>query len=99
MDMFDFFDSPHAIKKIEAPKKSFGSLVNRKGLVVSLRQASVLFFDDEAVKEVFVPVSLIKDWWFTTDGTKRGLGLGDLELDDEVTLVIPKWLAKKEKLL
>ena len=73
-----------------------GGFVEREGMVVRLHAASVLFFDDESQQEIFIPLSQIKDWWFTSSHSKRGLELEDCELDDELTIVIPGWLAKKE---
>lgn len=101
MDVFSIFSgSVQTEKKAEKKKQTSGSyrggLVQRKGLVVRLRDESVLFFDDDSVQEVFIPRSQIKDWWFTSDGSKRTLSVADLELDDEITLVIPRWLAIKE---
>lgn len=72
--------------------------VEREGVVVRMAARSILFFDDDAGSEVFLPRSLIRDWWFTKDQSCRSLELNDLELDDEVTFVIPEWLAKREGL-
>jgi len=69
------------------------------GVVMKVRERSILLFHDDSVNEVFVPRSKIIDWWFTRNGRKDGLGLDDLELDDEVTLLIPKWLAKRERMI
>lgn len=79
---------------------SSNSLVRREGLVVRNNPPrSVLFFDDEASTEIFVPYSQIKDWHFTASGSRDGLELEDLKLDDEVELYITKWLAKRENLI
>lgn len=78
---------------------SGGGHVEREGIVVKLTAQSVLFFDDEAGQEFFVPVSTILDWWFTANGTKRTRDLEELEPDDEITLLMPRWLLKKEGLL
>ena len=69
------------------------------GLVVWNRQASVLFFEDETATEVFIPKSVIADWWFVHNKDKNGLRLEDLAKNDEISLVVPKWLARKEGLL
>ena len=101
MDMFDVFagSSPAPSKKGKMSGRNRGGYVERSGLVARMRDASVLFFDDDSQQEIFVPISQIKDWWFTPSGTKRNLRLQDLELDDEVTLVFPRWLAVKEGLV
>jgi len=98
MDVFSMFsDAPsRAAASKPSLKRRGGDLVARKGLVVRVTSSSVLFYDDVSVQEVFVPLSQVRDFYFTSSGGKRGLTLQDLELDDEVTLVIPKWLAKKE---
>ncbi|MDR1945983.1 MAG: hypothetical protein LBQ51_02295 [Desulfovibrio sp.] len=75
------------------------SCIWRNGVIVMRMPRSVLFFDDVCVKELFIPMSVILDWHFTTCGTKRNLNVPDLERDDEVSLYIPKWLARKEKLI
>jgi hypothetical protein len=76
-----------------------GPFVWRHGVVAALRDKSIIFFDDAAVKEVFVPISRILDWQFTREKTKKNLRIRDLERDDEVSIYIPQWLAKREKLL
>ena len=76
-----------------------GGNIEREGMVVTMRPMSILFFDDYGQKEIFVPISQVKDWWFTTTGSKDGLGIEDLEPDDEVTLIIHRWLAVKERLV
>ena len=100
MDMFDVFSGRKAKPKMpKAPQtktSSRGGLIERIGIVVRMRNASVLFFDDNSQQEIFIPLSQVKDWWFSSSGTKRGLRLEDLELNDELTIVIPKWLALKE---
>jgi hypothetical protein len=69
------------------------------GLVVLNREASFLFFEDESATEVFIPKSVIDDWWFVDNHDKKGLRLEDLRKNDEISLVIPKWLALKENLI
>lgn len=104
MDFFEFLageGSSRPVKRLAGkrlPRNGLPPQTKRKGLVVAARDASILFFDDDSGREVFLPVSTITDWWFTVDGTKRGMQLSDLELNDEVTMLIPIWLAKKEKL-
>jgi hypothetical protein len=66
------------------------------GMVVLSRTASLLFFEDETATEVFVPTSQIVDWWFVDNHGKKGLRLEDLKRNDQVSLVIPKWLARRE---
>jgi hypothetical protein len=73
--------------------------LKRRGLVVRAAEKSILFFDDATGREVFIPISKILDWWFSDAGTKRGLRIQDLELNDEITILIPTWLAKKESLV
>lgn len=69
-----------------------------EGMVVAVRPKSIILFHDDTAQEVFVPRSVIADWDFT-DGQARGdLILSDLEPNDQVVLVIPRWLAKREGL-
>lgn len=75
--------------KAKVIQEWFSSPNRGGGLVVSVREISLLFFDDAKGKEVFLPISTIMDWWVTIGGTKRGLRLIDLELDDEITVVYP----------
>ena len=105
-DIFSVFSGvggAKAKKKTTCPGKSKadgrGGWVERRGMVVRVSPASVLFFDDASSTEMFIPVSQVKDWWFTSSGAKRGLSVPDLELDDEVTLVVPRWLLKNEGVL
>lgn len=103
MDVFSLFgyQVKWTQKSRAAQKGPIGtgrSMTRLPGLVVSVRDKSVLFFDDGSGREAFVPVSKVMDWWFTACGTKRGLRLCDLELNDEVTILVPTWLARKEKL-
>lgn len=73
-------------------------LVKRDGLVVKLHKASLLFFDDKAQTEVFIPFSQIRDLWYTGCTGKLKVQIHELDPDDEITVVIPEWLAKKEGL-
>jgi hypothetical protein len=102
MDFF-FLEGPSPVRppqnKKPAVRKSGSALVKLKGLVVLVRDKSILFFDDGSAREVFIPVRSVVDWWFISDGSKRGLRLTDLELNDEISVIIPIWLAKKEKML
>lgn len=100
-DLFNMFSAPPELRR--KPRKASknalrGDFARLRGIVVRLYPASLLFFADDAQKEVFLPLVMIADWHFP-DGTKRGLRLTDLHLDDEVTIVTYKWLAKKEGLL
>jgi hypothetical protein len=76
-----------------------GPLIWRHGAVAAMRKKSVIFFDDAAEKEVFIPISRIRDWQFTQEKTKKNLRIEDLERHDEVSLYIPLWLARREKLI
>lgn len=71
----------------------------RKGVVVTASEKAILFFDDESVTEFWVPRKMICDWRFVDDGTRQGLSDRHLERNDEIELLIPKWLARKEGLL
>lgn len=73
-------------------KNGFPPQTERCGLVVFVREMSLLFFDDGKGKEVFLPVRTIMDRWYTIGGTKREFRLIDLELDDEIGVGIPCWL-------
>ena len=105
MDIFSVFDGSPAGKKKEsstAKRSLAGKLpaeAKLKGLVVRVSDKSLLFFDDGSGREAFLPLSKILDWWFTSSGSKRHLRLIDLELDDEITVLIPTWLARKENLI
>jgi hypothetical protein len=79
--------------------ESGGSWIKREGLVSRMTLASILFFDDESGQEIFLPFSQVQDWWYTKQGDKQGMRLKDLEPDDEITVLIPKWLLRKEGLL
>jgi hypothetical protein len=68
----------------------------REGLIVSVRQMSIEFFDDVTEEVVFVPRSLVDDWWFTDSKDRNDLSLDDLEDGDEVILCIAKWFVQKE---
>ena len=98
MDMFDVFTGAQPNRKSakSASGSRRGGFAERSGMVVRMRGASVLFFDDDSQQEIFVPLSQVKDWWFTASCSKQGLALEDCDLNDEVTLLIPKWLALKE---
>ena len=100
-DIFELFTgTPPQEQKIRTPSKNAlrGRLVKIDGLVVRLSEASLLFFADDAQKEVFLPLSLIQDWHFS-DGSKHGLTVADLSLNDEITVVTFDWLAKREGLI
>jgi hypothetical protein len=71
----------------------------RHGAIAAMRKKAIVFFDDASEKEVFIPISRILDWQFTKDKTKKHLRVQDLERHDEVSLYIPVWLAKREKLI
>ena len=82
-------------------KKKAGSgppLVTRDGLAVKHNKASLLFFDDKAQTEIFIPYSQIRDWWYTDCPSNLNLEIAQIEPDDEITIVIPQWLARKEGL-
>ncbi len=100
MSEFDFLicSQPKPNKKNATPNKvkRGNADVIRRGLVVRVVDRSVLFFDDESGQEFFIPKSTIVDWWFTVSGNKSNLRLDDLQLDDEITVVFPRWLARKE---
>ena len=72
------------------------SLLSLDGLFIRSSEKALLFFDDNSGQEVWIPFSVISDWWFTGDGTKRHLEMRDLELNDLVTLVVKTWFARKE---
>jgi hypothetical protein len=86
MDLFGFDHVPHSHAECE-------------GLVVKLTPRSLLFFSDVTGQEAFIPFSQIADWWFTERGDRRTFSLQDLEPDDEITVVVPKWLLRKEYLI
>ena len=96
MDIFEIFVGAIPKEKLKAGKSQRGSYVERRGMVVHMYDSSMLFFDDDSQQEIFIPLSQVKDWWFTSSKSKSGLKLEDCELDDELTIVIPGWLAKKE---
>ncbi len=81
------------------PSMSSAPLVTRVGLVVKLHQHSLLFFDDKSETEIFIPYTQIRDFWYTDCMGNLGNRVSDLEQDDEITIVIPEWLARKEGLL
>ena len=98
MDIFSSFmgqdDDLVIIKSItKAP------LVERSGLAIRLHKSSLLFFDDNAQTEIFVPYTQIRDFWFTGTGSKHSRKIEDIEPDDEITILIPVWLARKEGLV
>ena len=75
-------------------------LVERSGLAIRLHKSSLLFFDDNAQTEIFVPYTQIRDFWFTGTGSKLSARkIEDIEPDDEITILIPVWLARKEGLV
>jgi hypothetical protein len=86
MDMFTFGHVAH-------------SHAECAGLVVKLTQRSLLFFSDVTGQEAFIPFSVIDDWWFTGRGDRQTFDIQDLEPDDEITVVVPKWLLRKENLI
>lgn len=96
MDFFSAFIGMETTKK--APKKR-SSLVVREGLVVKFTEKSLLFFDDEAATEVFIPLTQIRDVWFTSGTKLLSTKLDALEPDDEISILIPAWLARKEGLI
>lgn len=99
MDVFSMLGSSSGKSLNTKPRSANAGVMKLSGIVVRISEKSVLFFDDASGQEIFVPISRIMDWWFTSCGTKRGLRICDLELDDEITILMPTWLAKKEKLL
>lgn len=71
------------------------------GVVVAQGPQALLFFDDESVQEVWISRRLIFDWWFTDSSAPDAtlpLEVDDLERNDEITIVIPRWLAEREGL-
>lgn len=103
MDMFSILFEPPE-NKTNLKKSSFKGedVVVRAGLVVKLSKSSLLFFDDNAQTEIFIPYSQILHFWFTDKEHRKNsieLTVLDLEPNDEVSIVIPKWLAKKERLI
>lgn len=105
MDIFSVFDGTPAKKRksvSKANRPARGALpaeTKLKGIVVRVTDNFLLFFDDGTGRETFLPFSKIMDWWFTSNGGKRHLRIVDLELDDDITVLIPIWLARKEKLV
>jgi hypothetical protein len=101
-DLWDEFMSPpaslHSNAKIGSVAKIKGGLMKRDGLVVSMNNKSILFFDDQSGQEIHVPYSEIADWHFTESGGKENLRLSDLNEGDAVCLMLPCWLCKKEGL-
>lgn len=81
----------------QAPKRGGTDL--RPGLVVRGSRQALLFFDDKATRQWMVPFKCVKDWYFTASGLQNGLKLEHLELNDEVTLELPRWLLIKEGLV
>lgn len=73
--------------------------VERFGTVVTVTDLAVCLFDDMSEREIFFPRRYIKRWFFTDMGTDRGWPIGTLERGDDVTLVIPRWLAERENLM
>lgn len=75
------------------------ALFRAAGMVVRVRPKSIILFHDDTAQEVFIPRSVIQDWDFTDGRNSRGdLLLGDLEPNDQVAFVIPRWLARREGL-
>ena len=104
MDIFSIFSGvsmsgrkPPAVSKDRGASRASAE-TRLNGLVVKVTTKAVLFFDDGSGREAFLPFSKIMDWWFTAGGGRRHLRVVDLELDDEITVVIPTWLARREKL-
>lgn len=96
--LFDDFGDDRAGRKPKSTRNKRGGFVSRNGLVVRTTPKAVLFFDDIVGYEYWVPRTSVRDWSFMT-GVKRGLGLSDLEPDDEISLELPRWLLVKEKIL
>lgn len=67
-----------------------------EGIVVSVRDRSIEFMDDVSGQTAFIPFSAVRDWRFVDRQDKKGLNLHDLLVDDEISVDIPKWLARKE---
>ena len=80
-----------------APRR--GGTERRQGLVVRTTRQAIVFFDDKATRQWVVPFKCVKDWYFTASGLQNGLRLEHLELNDEVTLEVPRWLLLKEGLI
>ena len=101
-DLWDDFISPPTSSRPDAKQGSAlkikGGLVKRAGMVVRMTSKSLLFFDDKSGQEVHVPYSEIADWHFTESGGKENLRLSDLNEGDVVSLVLPRWLCKREGL-
>jgi len=96
-DLFGFMPSRPSRKKVAVEGQTKrGGYIERRGLVVRVTPKSLLFFDDETGREIFIPLSKVYDWRFTTYGGKHGLMISDLELDDEIVIMFPRWLAVKE---
>lgn len=68
----------------------------REGYVNTTTDKAILFYDDSTGEEIWVPMSIVKDWWFAEGGEKNELTLKSLKLNDNVTLVLPKWFIRKE---
>jgi len=79
--------------------KAGRTTILRKGVVVATTERAILFFDDESVTEFWVSRKMICDWRFVEDGTRQGLADRHLARNDEIELLIPKWLARKEGLI
>jgi len=73
--------------------------ISREGTVSTITDRALCFFDDVSEREVWIPHQYIKSWVFTDMGTDRGWPLGALETGDDITVVIPRWLAVKERIV
>lgn len=101
MDMYDSLYGDASFRPARQSSKkgsARGGVVTRSGLVVKTSEKAVLFFDDLVGYEYWVPKKSIIDWMFSS-GDKRGLSLFDLDLDDEISFVLPKWLLIKERVI
>lgn len=84
---------------LEEGSRAGHTTVTRHGLVVRQSEKALLFFDDAAVVEVWLPKKQIIDWCFLDSGTKDGFRLDHLERNDEIEIVITKWIARREGLI
>lgn len=71
----------------------------RKGLVVRNHRKAFVFFDDSIGAEYWVPYKALKDWFFTDTRTKKHADVTDLELNDEITVILPGWFLMREGVL
>ena len=73
--------------------------IERDLYVIRHGERSILVLDAESGREFFLPLSKIDDWWFTEDGHRRELFTEDLVEGDAITVVFPRWIAIRERLL